>query len=59
VDPCRRCWLPGCAITLSPAGRENGFVEIVFRQDLQDLLDFIFCFQFPDETENTQSPSAN
>ncbi len=40
-------------------GRKNGIVEIVFRQDLQDLLDFIFNFQFPDETENTQSPLAN
>jgi hypothetical protein len=32
---------------------------ILFRQDLQDLIDFIFYFQFPDETENTQSPAAN
>jgi hypothetical protein len=30
-----------------PVGRKNGFVEIVFRQDLQDLHDFIFYFQFP------------
>jgi hypothetical protein len=42
-----------------PDGSKNGFVEIVFRQDLQDIHDFIFYFQFPDETENTQSPSAN
>ena len=30
-----------------------------FRQDLQDLHDFLLDFQFPDETENTQSPPAN
>jgi len=26
-----------------------------FRQDLQDLHVFLFYFQFPEETENTQS----
>ena len=34
-------------------------VDPTFRQDLQDLHDFLLHFQFPDETENTQSPPAN
>jgi hypothetical protein len=28
---------------------------LFYRQDLQDLLDFLLHFQFPDEIENTQS----
>jgi hypothetical protein len=33
----------------------QGNFDFIFRQDLQDQLDLIFNFQFPDETENTES----
>jgi len=51
----------GLLINFGPAGVEvkRKFRKPMIGQDSQDSQDIFFYFQFPEETENTQSPSAN